>query len=133
MKDKLFVSWIISTILFAVSSIPFFVGFFFSTGWEILYFVVCLIPMALFGVIYFKFDKQMRERKDCSKYEYVYFYKKCKDAGVTSGFQLTDAEKDIIMQCGKELTYFVNIEEEVLLDIYRQGLKEYRKKEKQKK
>lgn len=133
MKDKLFISWMASAVLFALSSIPFFVGFFFTMGWEILYFVACLVPMALFGIIYFKFDKQMRERKECSKYEYVYFYKKCKDAGVVSGFQLNDGDKDIIIQCGKKLTYFVNMEDDVLIETYRKGLKEYRKKENQKK
>lgn len=126
MKEKLFISWIISAILFALSSIPFFVGFFFTVAWDIIYFAVCLIIMALFGIIYLNFDKRMRERKDCSKYEYVYFYKKCKDAGASDKCQQKD--KKIIKQCAEELSYFANIESDVLVEIYRHGLKAYNEK-----
>lgn len=128
MKEKLFISWVISAILFALSAINFFAGFFFIVEWKIMYFVACLVLMALFGAIYLNFDKRMRERKDCSKYEYVYFYKKCKDAGASEKCQQKD--KIIINQCAKELSYFANIEDSELVKIYRKGLKAYNEKTK---
>jgi len=128
MKEKLFISWVISAIAFALSSIPFFAGFFFIVAWEIMYFAICLVIMILFGAVYLNFDKQMRERKDCSKYEYIYFYKKCKKAGASEKCRLND--KTIIKQCAKELSYFANIEDDEVVEIYRKGFREYNKKSK---
>ena len=126
MQEKLFISWIISIILFALSSLPFFAGFFFTVGWEIVYFGICLCIMVIFAAIYFYFDKKMKERKYCSKYEYAYFYKKCKV--LMDSTNNSANERAIVTQCASESTYFANIEENVLVEIFRKGKKEYNKK-----
>ena len=126
MKDKLFIGWIFSGIMFLLSSIPFFIGFFFDNSWKISFFAICLIGMVLFGVIYLKLDKQMKERTNCSKFECVYFYKKCKAAGVAGKIQ--EKDKEIIKTCAKELTYFANIDAHVLYEIYSKGMKAYKSK-----
>ena len=126
MQEKLFISWIISIILFALSSLPFFVGFFFTVGWDILYFIVCLFIMILFAALYLKFDKKMKERKDCSKYEYIYFYKKCKL--LIDSANRRRNEKEVVKQCASELAYFANIEEDLLIKIFHKGKKAYNKK-----
>ena len=132
-NDKIYVFRIISIILLALSSIPFFINFFFESSWNIETFIFCLIPMAFFAIIFFRFDHQMRNRKNCSKYEYLKFYNTCKSQVKVSGFNLSNEDKAAIKLQAKDLEYFSNIEEDVLIEIYKKRLKEYKAKAKKQK
>ena len=129
-NNTIYIGRIISAMLLGLSTIPFLYIFFFESDWDIEIFILCMIPMAVFGAIFFRFDKQMKSRKNCSKYEYISFYEKCKNSVKAKGFNLSDEDKEAIKQQAKDMDYFLNIEEEILFEIYKKGLKEYRAKNK---
>lgn len=69
------------------------------------------------------FAKEMKKRTTCSWVECIYFYKKCKAAGMTAYLKLSDNDREILKKCAEGNIYFTKIEREELFKIYQKGMK----------
>lgn len=121
-KFLLYTMWIFSISLFLVVIFAALGLFLLSSNWEIKNYAILLVILTISVILFLICDKKFKARHYYTKLECIYFYQKCKQAGIIiRHFPLSNVEKNKIKEFAETTSYFSCFDVDTLAKIIKIG------------